>query len=86
MSMKISSDVYIKLTEEDLEKLEVIDCSFEEEVSRKTMIKGGIDLMFATALEILHREEMITQENLENGMEMLPDYLAERVMANTSKE
>ena len=79
-------DVYIKLTEEDLEKLEIISCSFEETVSRKTMLQGGIDLMFSTALEVLHREERITQENLENGLEMLPDYLADRVRSKISKQ
>ncbi len=79
------SDVYIKLTEEDLEKLEIISCSFEEEVSRQKILQGGIDLMFSTALEVLLREEMITQENFENGLEMLPDYLADEVRSKTFK-
>ena len=75
--MRVKSNVYINLTEEMLWKLEVIQSSIEEQVSRKTMLEGGIDLMFSTALKVLYREQQITDEEMKEGLEHLPDDFAE---------
>ena len=41
----MKSDVYIHLKKTDLWKLKIIDSSFEEKITRKELIRGGIDLM-----------------------------------------
>ena len=73
--MKIKSDVYINLTEEELWKLDVIQSSFEEQVTRKTMIGEFINSAFGSALKVLYEADEITEEGLEDGLEHLPEYL-----------
>ena len=76
----MASDVYIKLDDIDLMKLEIIDRSFEEEVSRRKIIQGGINLEFATALQVLYREDELTEEEFAVGMSYLPHYLRDAVI------
>ena len=73
--MKIKSDVYINLTEEQLWKLDVIQTSFEEQVSRKTMVGEFINSAFGSALKVLYEADEIDEEGLENGLDHLPEYL-----------
>ena len=63
----------------DLWKLDIIDSSFEEKITRKKLIRGGIDLMFATALKSLYMEGEITFDELEQGWNELPDYLVTKL-------
>ena len=77
--MKVRCEEYVRLTEEVCWKLDVIATSYEEETSKKQMVEGGVDLMFKTALLLLYKEGEITLEGVENGLEHLPDYLAERL-------
>ncbi|HJL64422.1 MAG TPA: hypothetical protein QGF70_02440 [Candidatus Thalassarchaeaceae archaeon] len=81
--MRVKSNVYINLTKEMLWKLEVIQRSIEEQVSRKTMLEGGIDLMFSTALKVLYREQQITDEEMQEGLEHIPHFLAAMVCKRT---
>ena len=88
-SMKIKSDVYINLTEEQLWKLDVIQSSFEEQVSRKTMISEFINSAFGSALKVLYETDSITEEGLENGLDHLPEYLQDvyrKKIAEVAKE
>ena len=73
--MKIKSDVYVNLTEEQLWKMDVIQSSFEEQVSRKTMIGEFINSAFGSALKVLYETDSITEEGLEEGLDHLPEYL-----------
>ena len=41
------------------------------------MLEGGIDLMFSTALKVLYREQQITAEEMQEGLEHIPDDFAE---------
>ena len=72
-------DVYIHLNKMDLWKMEIIDSSFEEEITRKELLSGGIDLMFCTALKTLYKQGEITFEELEQFWNELPDYLVEKL-------
>ena len=75
----MKSDVYIHLKKMDLWKLDIIDSSFEEKITRKELIRGGIDLMFCTALKSLYMEGEITFDELEQGWNELPDYLVTKL-------
>jgi len=72
-------DVYIHLNKMDLWKMEIIDSSFEEKITRKELLSGGIDLMFCTALKNLYKQGEITFDDLEQGLNELPDYLVEKL-------
>ena len=72
-------DVYIHLNKMDLWKMEIIDSSFEEKITRKELLSGGIDLMFCTALKTLCKQGEITFDDLEQGWNELPDYLVEKL-------
>ena len=72
-------DVYIHLNKMDLWKMEIIDSSFEEKITRKELLSGGIDLMFCTALKTLYKQGEITFEELEQFWNELPDYLVEKL-------
>ena len=75
----MKSDVYIHLNKMDLWKMEIIDSSFEEKITRKELLSGGIDLMFCTALKTLYKQGEITFEELEQFWNELPDYLVEKL-------
>ena len=67
---------YVRLTEEYVWKLDVISTAYEEEVSKKQMVEGGIDLMFSTALKVLYKSGEITEEGLEYALELLDEDVA----------
>jgi len=47
------------------------------------MLEGGIDLMFSTALKVLYREQQITDEEMQEGLEHIPHFLAAMVCKRT---
>ena len=80
--MKVISEEYIRLTEEYSWKLDVVASAILEEKTKKQLVEGGINIMLANALHNLYKDNEITQEDLESGLESLPDYLAEKVRAD----
>ena len=76
------SEEYIRLTEEYSWKLDVVASAILEEKTKKQLIEGGINIMLANALHNLYKDNEITEEGLETGLENLPDYLAEKVRAD----
>ena len=84
--MTFSTETYIRLTDEMVHKLNVISTSIQETTSQKQLVEGGIDLMFSNALRFLYRDGEITKSGLENGLEMLEDYLAEKTRKEIEKE
>ena len=83
--MKMYLEEYIRLTDDSLHKLEVIQSSISDEKTKKQLVEGGVDLMFAHALENLWEEGELSSEGLENGLSYLEDYLAERVRGRIEK-
>ena len=55
--------------------LDVVQSSFEEKVSKKTMISEFINSAFGSALQVLYESHEITEEGLEDALDHLPDYL-----------
>ena len=77
--MMVISEEYIRLTEEYSWKLDVVASTILKEKTKRQLAEGGINIMIANALHNLYKDNEITEEGLESGLESLPDYLAEKV-------
>ena len=77
--MKVQVDDYVRLTEEYLLKLDVISSAIIEDKTKKELVEGGIDIMFANATHNLYTDDEITDEGLEDCLDLMPDYLADKV-------
>jgi len=84
--MDVSSATYIRLTEEDLGKLDVIQSSFEEATTDRQLVRGGIDNLYINSLRYRYRDGEITDEGLENGLSHVEDYMAEKIMKVIEKD
>tara|TARA_Y100001968_G_scaffold330668_1_gene383166 strand:- start:1115 stop:1387 length:273 start_codon:yes stop_codon:yes gene_type:complete len=84
--MNISEESYIRLTEEDVGKLDVIQSSIEESTSHRQIVKGGIDNLYCNALRYLYRDGEITDEGLENGLSHVDDYMAKKIKKVIEKD
>ena len=76
----MESSVFVRLSNKDLIKLEIIDSAYEEDVSRKRVIKQGINIMLAKAIEIIYKEGEMTDEGLDYALDLLPDDFRDRVI------
>ena len=79
--MTIKSKSYIRLTVEEVEKLNLCCKSIIGNYSKHEVVSGLIDGGFATALESLYSEDLITDQEFNEGLDKLPDYLQEKVRA-----
>ena len=77
--MKVQVDDYVRLTEEYLFKLDVISSAIIEDKTKKELVEGGIDIMFANATHNLYTDDEITDEGLEDCLDLMPDYLADKI-------
>ena len=75
--MKIKEEKYIKLTDEDLFKIDFIKSTVEEEVSSQRVIKGMLDEGYGFAIYVQHREGKLTPDALEYALGLLCDELKE---------
>ena len=82
--MPVQYDHYIKLTEEDLFKIDIIKSAIEEEVSTNKIVSGMLDQGFCTALWVLKREGGITPDALEYALEHVPEELRDDLMQKIS--
>ena len=76
--MRVKEETYIRLEEEWIHKLDVIATAVEEPLSQKRIVEGAIDHLFSNALRFLYRDGEITKECLEDQLELLEDWQAER--------
>ena len=83
--MKMYLEEYIRLTDDSLHKLEVIQSALSEEKTKKQLVEGGLDIMFGHDLEDLWEGGELSAEGLENGLSYLEDYLAEKVRGRIEK-
>jgi len=79
--MKRKSKSYLRLTVEEVEKLNLCCKSIIGNYSKHEVVSGLIDGGFATALESLYSEDLITDQEFNDGLDKLPDYLQEKVRA-----
>ena len=84
--MDISGGTHIRLTAEDVGKLDVISSSIEEATSHRQIVRGGIDNLYINALRYLYRDGEITDEGLENGLSHVEEYMAEKIMKVIEKD
>lgn len=83
--MTITSKSYIRLTVEEVEKLNLCRKSIIGNYSKHQVISGLIDGGFATALESLYSDDLITDDEFNKGLDKLPDYLQEKVRAKLQR-
>ena len=79
--MKMKSKSYLRLTVEEVEKLNLCCKSIIGNYSKHEVVSGLIDGGFATALESLYSEDLITDQEFNDGLDKLPEYLQEKVRA-----
>ena len=79
--MTHKSRSYIRLTLEEVEKLNLCRKSIIGNYSKHQVMSGLIDVGFANALENLYEEDLITEDEFKEGLDKLPDYLQEKVKA-----
>ena len=84
--MDVSSETYIRLTVEDVGKLDVIQSSIEEPTTQRQIVRGGIDNLYINALRYLYRDGEITDEVLDNGLSHVEDYMAEKIKKVIEKD
>ena len=81
----MQSNTYIKFSKEEIDKLHFICKSIctrpDNSIGRPTkheLLSGLIDSAYGDALKNMYEEDLITEEQLEEGIEQLPDYLQDR--------
>jgi len=79
------SKSYIKFTPEEIDKLHFVCKSIctrpDNSIGRPTkkeLLSGLIDSAFGDALKNMYADDLITEEEFEEGLEELPDYLQDR--------
>ena len=79
------SKTYIKFTTEEIDKLHFVCKSIctrpDNSLGRPTkqeLLHGLIDSAYADALTNLYAEDLISEDELKDGLEQLPDYLQDR--------
>ncbi len=78
--MDVSSETYIRLTAEDVGKLDVVKSSIEEATSHRQLVRGAIDHFYCNALRFLYGDGELLDEGLENGLTHVEDWMAEKTM------
>ena len=78
--MVVSSETYIRLTEEDRGKLDLVQSSLEKATPHRQLVRGAIDHFYCNALRFLYRDGELTDEGLENGLTHVEDWMAEKTM------
>ena len=69
--MNVSSEIYIRLTAEDVGKLDVVQSSIEEATSHRQLVRGAFDHFYSNALRFLYRDGELSNEGLEKDSPML---------------
>jgi Fe2+ or Zn2+ uptake regulation protein len=65
---------FIRLTPQQVSKLEVMKHSIEEPVTRKEIIDGMIDSGYVVALKTLYDAGLVNKKTYEDGLRQVPDY------------
>jgi Fe2+ or Zn2+ uptake regulation protein len=65
---------FIRLSPQQVSKLEVMKHSIEEPVTRKEIIDGMIDSGYAVALKTVYDAGLISKRTYEDGLKQVPDY------------
>ncbi len=88
---KVQSNTYIKFTREEIKKLHFVcksictrpDGSFDRP-TKQELLHGLIDAAYADSLGNMYEENLITDKELRDGMDELPDFLHGRILAKVN--
>ena len=75
----MKSSTYIKLTEEEVDKLNLCSRSMEDHPSKSKIIHGLIDVGTVTAIKTLQNEGLLTQSELDYWITTLPEFHRRRI-------
>ena len=78
--MPVEEDNIVKLTEEDLFKIDFIRSAIEEVVSKNRIVSGMLDQGYATAIWTQERDGKLTPDALEYALGLLSDELKDVVL------
>ena len=70
----MNSATYIKLSEQEVDKLNLCSRSMEGHPSKSKIIHGLIDVGTVTAIKTLQREGLLTQSELDYWLTTLPEF------------
>ena len=65
---------FVRLSPQQVSKLEVMKQSIEEPVTRKDIIDGMIDSGYVVALKTLYDAGLLSKKTYEDGLRQVPDY------------
>ena len=63
------------LTANHIRKLEIVQKSITEPVTRREIISGLIDGAYAVALKDLYQDQLISKRDYEKSIAQIPDYI-----------
>ena len=69
----------IRLSPQQVSKLEVMKKSIEEPVTRKDIIDGMIDSGYVVALKTLYDAGLVNKKDFEKSLAQIPDYILDAI-------
>jgi len=83
--MAVIEDHYIKLTEEDLFKINFIKCTLEQEdITQNFLVSAGLNQLYAQAIVDEHKDGHLTPDGYLYVLDMLDESLRSVVMDKIS--
>ena len=73
---------YIRLTKEELAKIEIIKRSISDQTTTVKILQGLIDSGFVIALKTLYREELMDDKEFNNWLKTLPRFHQEQLLSD----
>ena len=70
---------FIRLSPQQVSKLEVMKQSIEEPVTRKDIIDGMIDSGYVVALKTLYDAGLVNKRDFERSLAQIPDYILDAI-------
>ena len=67
------------LTANHIRKLEIVQKSIAEPVTRREIISGLIDGAYAVALKDLYQDQLISKRDYEKLIAQIPDYILDAI-------
>ena len=67
------------LTANHIHKLEIVQKSITEPVTRREIISGLIDGAYAVALKDLYQDQLISKRDYEKSIAQIPDYILDAI-------
>ena len=76
---RINEPTFMHLTANHIRKLEIVQKSITEPVTRREIISGLIDGAYAVALKDLYQDQLISKRDYEKLIAQIPDYILDAI-------